>query len=156
MLVGNSMKQLFNSSSVCGSPQGIAPKIGSHYVVLFVSRSIIFVMKLLPSYSISLHSFRQTRYLCTVSRGVPVPVFNLRPGDRLGFLYPSVAHFQIHAYRLFEIRQTDLAVAVTIHSRPPGARFFPFFCCFPCTYYTTYGPLCLELYAFFYCSVGII
>ena len=38
-------------------------------------------------------------------------------------------------------RQTDLAVAVTIHGCPPSARFLPDFCCFPCTYYTTYGLL---------------
>ena len=36
-------------------------------------------------------------------------------GIRLGFLYPTVAFLQIHAHRLFEIRQADLAIAVTIH-----------------------------------------
>src|SRR5699024_8795015 len=68
---------------------------------------------------------------------------------------PTVAFFQIHANRLLEIRQTDLAVAVTIHGCPPSARFLPDFCCFPCTYYTTYGLLCLEIQGLFHYSVDI-
>src|SRR5699024_1451124 len=59
------------------------------------------------------------------------------------------------ANRLLEIRQTDLAVAVTIHGCPPSARFLPDFCCFPCTYYTTYGLLCLEIQGLFHYSVDI-
>src|SRR5699024_7649486 len=82
--------------------------------------------------------------------------FNLQPGDCLGFPDPTVAFFQIHANRLLEIRQTDLAVAVTIHGCPPSARFLPDFCCFPCTYYTTYGLLCLEIQGLFHYSVDII
>ena len=42
-------------------------------------------------------------------------LLNLWPGNHLGFLYPTVAFLQIHAHRLFEIRQADLAIAVTIH-----------------------------------------
>ena len=53
------------------------------------------------------------------------------------------------------IRQTDLAVAVTIHGCPPSARFLPDFCCFPCTYYTTYGLLCLEIQGLFHYSADI-
>ena len=36
-------------------------------------------------------------------------------------------------YRLFEIRQTDLSVTVSIHSRPPGASFFCSFSFFAST-----------------------
>ena len=32
----------------------------------------------------------------------------------------------------------------------------PDFCCFPCTYYTTYGLLCLEIQGLFHYSVDII
>ncbi|MEE0806985.1 MAG: hypothetical protein U0M22_05980, partial [Acutalibacteraceae bacterium] len=46
-------------------------------------------------------------------------------------------------------------VAVTIHGCPPSARFLPDFCCFPCTYYTTYGLLCLEIQGLFHYSVDI-
>ena len=72
-------------------------------------------------------------------------LLDLQSGDRLGFLYPTVAFLQIHAHRLFEIRQADLAVAVTIHSCPPGARFLLDFCQFSCSNYTTDRLLWIEI-----------
>ena len=56
---------------------------------------------------------------------------------------------------LLEICQADLSIAVSIHSRPPCARIFLVFCCFPCTHYTTNGPLCLAPQGLFDCSVNI-
>ena len=84
-----------------------------------------------------------------------IPFLNLQPRNCLGFLYPTVALFQIHAYWLFEIRRTDLSIAVAIHSRPPSARFLLVFRCFSCSYFTTNGPLCLAPQGFFDCSVDI-
>lgn len=86
-----------------------------------------------------------------------VPLLNFQLEDYLGFLYPTVAFFQIHANWLFEIRQTDLSIVVTIHSHPPSARFFPDSYGFPCTYYTTDyyttdGFLWIETKGFFYYS----
>ncbi len=74
-----------------------------------------------------------------------VPRLDLQPRNRLGFLHPTAAFLQIHANWLLKVCQADLPIAVTIHSRPPYARVLLVFCCFPCTYYTTNGPLCLEL-----------
>ena len=45
----------------------------------------------------------------------------------------------------FEIRQADLAIAVTIHSCPPGARFLLDFCQFSCSNYTSDWPLWIEI-----------
>ena len=73
-----------------------------------------------------------------------IAVFNLQPGNCLGFLDPTVALLQIHANRLLEICQTDLAVAVSIHSRPPSARFWTNSLPFPCTHFTIYRLPCLE------------
>ena len=42
------------------------------------------------------------------------------------------------------IRQVDLAIAVTIHSCPPGTRFLLDFCQFSCSNYTTDWPLWIE------------
>ena len=85
-----------------------------------------------------------------VGKQSSVPLLDLRPGDRLGFLYPTVAFFQIHADWLFKICQADLSIAVTIHRCPPSARVFPDFCGFSCTYYTTNRPLCLVAQGFLY------
>ena len=74
-----------------------------------------------------------------------VPLLNLQPRNCLGFLYPAVAFFQIHAHWLLEIRQTDLSIAVTIHSRPPCARVLLDSCGLLYTYCTTNGLLCLEI-----------
>ena len=52
---------------------------------------------------------------------------------------------QIHAHRLFEIRQADLSIAVTIHGCPPCARFLLDFCQFPCFNYTTNWLISIEI-----------
>lgn len=84
-----------------------------------------------------------------------VPLFDFRPGDGLGFLNPAVAFFQIHSYRLFEVRKTDLAVTVAIHTLPPSARLLPVFLRFPYTYYIILWSICLDISGFFICSGGI-
>ena len=91
---------------------------------------------------------RQPKRLCHIALAVGkqsgVLLLDFQPRNCLGFLDPTVALLQIHANRLLEICQTDLAVAVSIHSRPPSARFWTNSLPFPCTHFTIYRLPCLE------------
>lgn len=85
----------------------------------------------------------------------------LWPQVHIGFLLPRlfdpmIAFFQIHAYRLLEVRKADLPVTVLIHGSSPRARFFTHFRVFVCTYYATETVLFLGITTFFDYSVGII
>ena len=84
-----------------------------------------------------------------------IPLFDLQPGYHLGLPDPSIVLFQFHPHWLFEIRKTDLPIAVTIHFHFPqglSARFLPDSFYFLCTYYTANGGFCLDFAGFFDCS----
>ena len=102
----------------------------------------------------------QAQRLChialTIGEQPGIASLNIRPGYCLRLFDPAITFFQIHTYRLLEIRKTDLTVTVSIHSRPPSARFFAHFPLFPCPYYTTEAALCLDITVFFDYSVNII
>ena len=59
-----------------------------------------------------------------------IAVLNLQPGNCLRLLDPTIVFLQIHAYRLLEICQADLPVAVSIHSVPQVQGFCPIFVTF--------------------------
>ena len=101
----------------------------------------------------------KTQWLCnipfSVSKQGRVPFFDIQSGNRLGLLHPAIAFFQMHTYRLLEICQTDLPVAVFVHTRHPACKLFGLFCRFPCKNYTTNRRQSLALQGDFIYSVGI-
>ena len=91
----------------------------------------------------------------TIGEQPGIASLNIQPGYCLRLFEPAISFFQIHTYRLLEIRKTDPTVTVPINNCPPSARFFTHFPLFPCSYSTTEAALCLDITAFFDYSVNI-
>lgn len=93
--------------------------------------------------SFTIRTGRRWRAYWTVCAGKPT----LQTVTAISFLSatPTVGGWSPAALDTRLIRQADLAIAVTIHSCPPGTRFLLDFCQFSCSNYTTDWPLWIEI-----------